>query len=651
MMYCPFLFFLFAGGSLAFAQVAETKQDKPNTASFSLEQAISLRPITDLQFSPDGRRLVFTVNRAPKDLPREQEIWMLNVQTKKSWRFAHSRKSSRNPSWSPDGSQLAFVSDREERAQIYVVPADGGEAESLTSGKNAVVSLAWSPKGDSIAFLAAEPKTAAEEKKEKDKDDARVVEKDDKPVRLWVIEPAGKKVRQLSSGRWSIAELKWAPAGDRLFAIAAEQPEALAWRNRVLSVSIADGATKEIAAPQGPVSDLQVSPDGKSLSYRGARGDGPSLHDLFVIPVDGGASCNLTEKHLDRPVEGHTWRRPGQVLAVVEDGFAGRLILVELDGKTERLAKVEVNPVGRAVTNGSGDLAFVGQTATQPPEVWLLPASGHAERMTKINEELRKASLVKPEIYRYTSFDKTKIEAALYRPVGQAKDARVPLVVLIHGGPTSRWADGFDYLAWTQLLASHGFAVFCPNIRGSTGYGWTFLEKNRADWGGGDFKDVMAGVDDLIARGIADPDRLGIAGWSYGGYMSAWAITQTPRFKAAVVGAGMSDLASEFGTEMLRSAQYDHWFYGVPYEKAEGFIRSSPITHLKNAKTPTLILHPENDLTDPIGQAQQLHRGLRHVGVESEFVIYPREDHGPQEEKHLLDIDRRVLRWFETHLK
>ena len=274
MRYC-YLIALFAGGSFVFAQPAETKPDKAKAAPFSVEQAIALRPITDLQFSPDGRRLAFTVSRAPKDSTREQEIWMLNVQTRKTWRFAHSRKSSRNPSWSPDGSQLAFVSDREERSQIYLMPTDGGEAESLTSGKNAVVSFAWSPKGDSIAFLAAEPKTEAEEKKEKDKDDARVVDKDDKPVRLWVIELAGKKVRRLSAGDWRIAELKWAPQGDRLFVIAAKHPEPLVWRNRVLSVSVADGATKEIAAPTGPVSDLQISPDGKSLSYLGARGDGP----------------------------------------------------------------------------------------------------------------------------------------------------------------------------------------------------------------------------------------------------------------------------------------------------------------------------------------------------------------------------------------
>ncbi len=272
MRFCSLIAIL-AGGASVLAQSAATKPDNgAKAAALAVEQAVALRSITDLQFSPDGRRLAFTVSRAPKDSTREQEIWMLNVQSRKTWRFAHGHKSSRNPSWSPDGSQLAFISDREERAQIYLMPTDGGEAESLTSGKNAVVSLAWSPKGDAIAFLAAEAKSEAEEKKEKEKDDARVVDKDDKPVRLWLIELADKKVRRLSDGDWRIAEFKWAPAGDRLIAIAAQHPEPLAWQNKILSVSVADGKTKELAAPSGPVADLQVSPDGTSASYRGARG-------------------------------------------------------------------------------------------------------------------------------------------------------------------------------------------------------------------------------------------------------------------------------------------------------------------------------------------------------------------------------------------
>ena len=214
-------------------------------------------------------------------------------------------------------------------------------------------------------------------------------------------------------------------------------------------------------------------------------------------------------------------------------------------------------------------------------------------------------------------------------------------------GPTGRWADSFE--TWGQLLAQRGYAVIYPNIRGSIGYGQKFVEMNRADWGGGDFKEVMAAVDAMIARGVADPNRLGIGGWSYGGYMAAWAVTQTGRFKAAVSGAPVIDMASEFGTE--NGSQYDEWFYGTPYEKLDGFIKSSPMTFVKNVKTPTLLLQGEDDTTDPIGQSQQFYRGLKRYNVESDFVVYPREPHGLREEKHLIDRLNRVVAWFDRYIK
>ena len=219
--------------------------------------------------------------------------------------------------------------------------------------------------------------------------------------------------------------------------------------------------------------------------------------------------------------------------------------------------------------------------------------------------------------------------------------------MLVHGGPTGAWRDTFE--AWGQLLATAGYAVLYPNVRGSTGYGYDFMVVNRADWGGGDFKDVMAGVDWLVAQHIADPGRLGIAGWSYGGYMASFAITQTNRFKAAVTGAGMSDLAAEFGTE--DGPAYDEWFYGLPYEKPDGFRRGSPLTYITHARTPTLILQGEDDVTDPIGQSQALYRALKRYGVETELVLYPREGHGLREEAHLIDRLTRIVGWFDRHLK
>jgi dipeptidyl aminopeptidase/acylaminoacyl peptidase len=263
-----------------------------------------------------------------------------------------------------------------------------------------------------------------------------------------------------------------------------------------------------------------------------------------------------------------------------------------------------------------------------------------------LNASWRHPAAISAQLVKYKSADGTEIEAALLQPSAPSPKP-YPAVILVHGGPTGRWADNFE--PWGQLLAARGYAVLYPNVRGSTGYGQHFVEMNRGDWGGGDFQDVMAGADWLVARGLADPNRLGIGGWSYGGYMAAWAVTQTTRFKAAVSGAPVIDMASEFGTE--NGSAYDEWFYGTPYEKLDGFIKSSPITFVKNARTPTLLLQGEDDTTDPIGQSQQFYRGLKRYGVDSDLVLYPREPHGLREEHHLVDRLTRILAWYDRYLK
>src|SRR6266540_1438963 len=577
-------------------------------AQLKPEQTLNRRPISELRFSPDGNRVAFTVSEPPKGANRSRHIWILDVRTREVRQFTNSAKSEFAPRWSPDGSHLAFLSDREDANQIYLMPTDGGEAIRLTEGKNAVRAFEWSPDGKQISLLAPELKTEAEEKKEKDKDDARVVDRDDKRTRLWLIDVETKKVRQLTAGNWEIREAKWTPQGDRLIVSVTDHPEADQETNRIFSVTTSDGQMKQISAPRGPFGQLSISPDGNSVAYLAARAD-------------------------------------GSILALAINGFRTQFYIIAPNGKAEAQSQQNVNP-------GSFDasakaIAFAGETAVQAPEVWLSTQPTAAESVTHFNESWKQIPLVKPEFLRYRSFDGTEIEAALLKPTGYQSGTKVPLVVIIHGGPTSRWADSFQ--SWGQLLAARGYAVLYPNLRGSTGYGHRFVEMNRADWGGGDFKDVIAGVDFLIARGIADPDRLGIAGWSYGGYMASWAITQTNRFKAAMTGAGLSDLASEFGTE--DGSSYDERFFGTPYEKPQGFTNSSPITFIKHAHTPTLILQGEADVTDPIGQSQQLYRGLKRYGVETDFVVYPREGHGFREEKHQLDVLNRIVDWFEGHLK
>ena len=614
-------------------------------AQLKPEQILNRRAISEVRFSPDGERVAFTVSEPPKGTTRSRHIWLLQVRSREVHQFTSSAKSEFAPRWSPDGRKLAFLSDREEMTQIYLMPTDGGEALRLTTGKNAVRSFEWSPDGTQLSFLAPEPKTDAEDKKEKDKDDARVVDKDDKRARLWVIDVGTKKVRQLTSGSWEVNEAKWTPQGDRLIVLATDHPESDLHTHRIFSVAIADGQMKQIAAPRGPFGQLNVSLDGKSVAYLAARVDGPTLLDLYVQPLDGGTPRNLTGRSIDRPIANFLWTVDGSVLALVVNGFQTHFYTIKMDGRAEMTGKFTVNPA--SFDAAANRVAFVGETAVDAPEVWLSERPTEADKVTNLNESWKQITLIKPEFLLYNSFDNTEIEAALLTPAGYQKGTRVPLVVIVHGGPTGRWADYF--YAWGQLLASRGYAVLLPNVRGSVGYGHRFVEMNRADWGGGDFKDVMAGVDFLIARGLADPDRLGIAGWSYGGYMSMWAVTQTNRFKASVAGAGLSDLASEFGTE--DGSSYDEWFFGTPYEKLDGFIKSSPITYIKNARTPTLILQGENDVTDPIGQSQQFYRGLKRYGVESDFVLYPREGHGFREEKHQLDVLNRIIGWFEGHLK
>jgi dipeptidyl aminopeptidase/acylaminoacyl peptidase len=628
-------------GAISTSSRADEQAKKPLTP----EMAITLRSESDLRFSPDGRRVAFVATEPLQGTERRRHIWVLDVATRRVFQVTQSKKSEYSPRWSPDGTGLGFLSNRGDQTQIYFLPADGGEAYALTEGKRSIHSFEWSPDGRQIAFIAPEPKSDAEEKKEKNKDDAHVVDKDDKPSRLWLFDIESRKARELLSTPWEANDLDWLPNGDQLIVSATDHPESDEDTNRIFSVNVADGKMTQLLAPRGPFGDLKISPDGLWVAYHGARVDGPHAPDLYILPTAGGTPRNLTAESIDRPVSQYVWRSETSIAALAEVGFQTKVYALGLDGKAQALESLPVNARSFDFSD-SGDFAFAGDTATTPSEVWLTRRSTPAECVSDFNKSWRSIALVKPEFFRYKSFDGTEIEGSMLIPSAYDGHSKLPLITLIHGGPTGAWSDSVQ--TWGQMLVARGYAIFYPNIRGSTGYGEKFVEMNRADWGGADFKDVMAGVDSLIARGIADPDRLAIGGWSYGGYMAEWAITQTNRFKASVSGAGLSDLIAEFATESHPS--YDEWFYGQPYETPEAFRKSSPINYMRNAKTPTLILQGEADTTDPPGQSQALYRALKHYGVKAEFVEYPREPHGFNEEKHVLDMLNRLLRWYDENL-
>jgi dipeptidyl aminopeptidase/acylaminoacyl peptidase len=621
------------------------RADEPAKKPLTPEMAVTLRSESDLRFSPDGRRVAFVVSEPLQGAERHRHIWVLDVATRRVLQFTQSKKSEFSPRWSPEGTGLGFLSNRGDQTQIYFLSNDGGEAYALTEGKRGIQSFEWSPDGKQIAFTAPDPKTDAEEKKEKDKDDAHVADKDDKRTKLWLFDVESRKTRELVSAPWEVEDLDWLPSGDHIIVSATDHPESDEDTNRIFSVSTADGKMTELLAPRGPFGGLKVSPDGKWIAYHGARVDGPDAPDLYLLSTAGGTPRNLTAESIDRPVGPFVWRPDNDIVALAAAGFHSKLYAIALDGKAQARESLPVNAHSFDFSD-SGDLAFAGDTATNPAEIWLTRRSTPAECVSEFNKSWKSIALVKPEFFSYKSFDGTEIEGSLLVPTAYDGHSKLPLITLIHGGPTGAWSDSVQ--SWGQMLVARGYAIFYPNIRGSTGYGEKFVEMNRADWGGGDYKDVMAGVDSLIARGIADPDRLGIGGWSYGGYMAEWAITQTTRFKASVSGAGLFDLIAEFETEKGNS--YDEWFYGQPYESSDAFRKSSPVYYMKNAKTPTLILQGEEDTTDPPGQSEALYRALKHYGVKAELVKYPREPHGFGEEKHVVDMLNRLLRWYDENL-
>jgi dipeptidyl aminopeptidase/acylaminoacyl peptidase len=614
------------------------------------EASLNIRSISELQFSPDGSRLAFVVTEPPKGTGRARHIWVYDKQGGVVRQFTYSAKGESSPRWSPDGKQLAFLSNRDEEQQIYVMRADGGEGVAVTKGKRSVKSFEWSPDGKEIAFLAPDAKTDEEEKRQKDKDDAHVTDKEDKRARVWVLTVAGGETRHLTKKEWEVNELAWVPSSDGLIVKATDHPESDQYTERLFWLSTSpkstDSGPKLLIAPHGPFGEVRVSTSGKAVSYVGSREDGPEPHDLMLLPIPGRAARNLTGASLDRPVMDYHWRKDGSVVLVAANGFTNLLVTYSTDGARQDLAPSPA-PMGSIAVSPTGEIAYVSASATRPAELWLWDQKTAPQQLSHLNDSWKQFTLSAPEYYKYKSFDGVEIQAALLKPQGSDGKTKLPLIALIHGGPTGRWSDSID--TWGQLLATHGYAVFYPNIRGSVGYGQKFVESNRGDWGGGDFKDVMAGVKDLVDRGIADPNRLAIGGWSYGGYMAEWAITQTNDFKAAVSGAGMANLISEFGTEDHPAG--DEWFYGVPWEKPEGFLNSSPFVHMKDAKTPTLVLQGDADTIDPLGQSQELYRGLKRYGVDAEMVVYPREPHGFQEEKHLLDRLNRILAWYDKYLK
>ena len=484
----------------------------------------------------------------------------------------------------------------------------------------------WSPDGAQIAFLAPAPKPDGKSNAA----DENVRDRDADLDRLWLVprRAAGPtKARQLTTAPFRIDEIAW-PKMDRLLAVATDHPLREARDTAVYSVSLTDGRFTPFAHPPQPFEDLTASPHGIQLAFRASATKGPTAHDLFTQDTASGDARDLT-RSVDRHVQEARWQDDATIVARVVDGFHS--VLYRVGRQPSSPTRIDLPLSVRAFDVArDGTLAFVGVGFDHLPELYTAPrdpSKGGAKQLGHLQDEAwSHIPLVNGSLFRFKSFDGTEIEAALLKPPPSAPAAPAagrPLVLLVHGGPSGSFsADYFWFNAWAQLLAARGYDVLLVNPRGSLGYGEAFVKANRADWGGGDYKDLLAALDHVQAGGGVNPQRLGIGGWSYGGEMTDWAIGHTNRFKAAVSGASVFDQAAEFETE--DGPEGDEWHFGTPWDNPDVFARNSPVSFIKNAKTPTLIVHGDADHNNPLGQSLGLYRALKHLGVEDRARRLPR---------------------------
>jgi len=646
-------------------------------AELTAEIIVDLQAPEDLQLAPDGQQVAYTLAVYSKKAEHAtSSLWIASTSVERSARqFTQADAEDTHPRWSPDSKQLAFLSDRARRgtSQLYTIDASGGEARALTSTeqKRGVQDFAWSPAGGQIAFTSADEPADEDEQREKDRDDAQVYGEKWPFARLRLLSLASKEVATLVSRELHVAEMAWHPQGTELAYIARRTPdlESLGQEVVIERIAIAGGKPQTVCRFPLAVSGLLWSQDGETLYFLSStsRKD-QSSQVLYAVAAQGGepqrviggeTNCIATVRLL----------QPGPHLAVmVAEGLGSHLcqvhpengetatLLPQIDGEqgvsyaSWDVKRGEDHIITLAVVRSSGEQCWevwAGKVDSQTAAVELLQVSEHQEQLAGIR-------FGKQEPFYWTASDGFALDGLLIRPPEAVQGQPLPTVVLVHGGPYGRWEYDLHLhaLDWGQWLALAGYAVLMPNPRGGAGHGEQFAAVARGGVGETDYQDVMAAVDAAIERGIADPEKLGIGGWSQGGFMSAWAVTQTRRFKAAIMGAGVSDWGMMvmtgdvpgFEQELGESAPWDG-------EEQRRHLELSPITFAKQVKTPVLLLHGEKDARVPLSQATGFHRALRSQGVPSVFVTYPREPHSVFERAHQVDILQRVRRWYDRWLR
>jgi dipeptidyl aminopeptidase/acylaminoacyl peptidase len=644
--------------ALAFAAMAADKR------GITPDDYYRLATVADPQLSPDGKLVAYTVTRAANDNRRTSEIWLVPADAGAPPRQLTTGQSSTSPRWTPDGRGLAFLSARTVpgetavKPQVYLLPLDGGEPRRLTRLPNGVTAFSWSPDGSRLACLGRtgpgdRPTDTRHYFSSFYKFNARSFF-DSLRTHIWVVDARTLDARQITSGdQRNDLDPQWSPDGTRIAFASERTDQEPGPVDDIWVVAATGGEPMRVADRHEGDRSPRWSPDGASLAYLASSDDGETP-GIFIAPVIGGKSRPASAK-LDHVPASLDWRPDGGALLFAAE-WKGERQLFGLELPSGNIAPLTTGAREIAGPNfhfASRRIAYTSDDALHPAEIWIATLDGGKERqLTHVNDALLETLQISPiERITYQSVDGLEIDGFLMKPTGWQEGRKYPMVLTIHGGPANMYTVGFSQEF--QGYAARGWAVFFTNPRGSSGYGTAFQRAVKLEWAGKAYQDIMNGVDAVLARNAwIDRDRLGVTGGSYGGFMTNWIVGHTDRFKAAVTLRSISNFTSVEGT---RDAAYGHKrdFGGDLYQNFELYWKYSPVRYAKDVKTPTLVMHSDDDQRVPLEQGEQWFRALQHFHVPSEFVIFPRENHEltrSGEPKHLIESLKWQQYWFERYL-